>query len=110
MDQTAHILHFPAAEPEGTRNPWVTRYRQEKLVLKDGQTIDAYTRVLTDFADWLPEQAGSHKPFQPGDITANAVKTYFAGKKRDRRRSTKAEQLLIDAGQLSVQDLELRYG
>lgn len=111
MDQ-ARILRFPTTESESdnsAENPWLTRYHREKLVLKDAQTIDAYGRILLDFAGWLPGQAGCHHPFHPHDITANAVKTYFAEKKKEHRKPTQAEEQLIVAGQLRKEELPARY-
>ena len=112
MEEAARILHFPTGEQENDQpeaSPWITRYINERLALKNAQTTDAYGRILRDFADWLPHQAGSHKPFLPTDITATAVKTYFTEKKKARREPTLAELHLIAAGQLRKDDLPLRY-
>lgn|GEM_PF-6100906 len=66
-------------------------YLTEVLATKDPQTLDAYARILLDFARWLPRQAGRDQ-FHPVDMTRIALKTYFDAKKAEKKPLSRAEQ------------------
>src|SRR6266699_6213088 len=49
------------------------------------------TRILLDFAHWLPRQAGRDQ-FHPADMTRIALKTYIDAKKAEKKPLSRAEQ------------------
>ncbi len=45
---------------------------------RSGGTVEAYARVLRQFATWLAERPGSQGSFRPEQLTRTAVETYLA--------------------------------
>ncbi len=91
------LLHVPTH----TRGiAWIERYLQEELAVRNAKTVDAYERVLQDFAAWLATKPGSHGQFFPQAMTRTALKTYFEEKKAETRKLSKEEQALSERGQL----------
>ena len=47
---------------------WIDAYQEEILTAKDEATIEAYTRILEKFAEWLSLRASQLRPVpSPGD-------------------------------------------
>ena len=83
---TPTIIHLP---DQGSHD-WVEAYLTDVLAAKDPQTLDAYARILLDFARWLPRQTGCDQ-FHPADMTRTALKTYFDAKKAEKKPLSRAE-------------------
>ncbi len=44
---------------------WIAVYAEEVLATKDEATIEAYTRILEKFAEWLSLRPGNSGQFHP---------------------------------------------
>src|SRR5215467_10414830 len=86
---------------------WIDRYLQEELALRNANTVEAYQRVLQDFASWLATKPGSSGQFYPQAMTRTALKTYFEEKKAEIRKLSKTEQ--AQTALLSPFDRSPRY-
>jgi len=64
-----------AANPEA--GAWIAAYTQDVLAAKDGATIEAYTRMLKRFTEWLSTRPGNHDQFHPQAITRTALEFFF---------------------------------
>src|SRR5216684_9157299 len=64
-----------AANPEA--ETWISTYTQDILAAKDGATIEAYTRILKRFAEWLSARPGNHDQFHPQAITRTAIEFFL---------------------------------
>jgi len=73
MDAPSTIRVFPAPPIER----WIEEFRGSYLASKDKATVEAYTRVLKQFAIWLAGQPGSQGQFHPRTITRTAVEIFL---------------------------------
>src|SRR5260370_37490968 len=64
-----------AANPEA--GTWITAYTQDVLAAKDWATIEAYTRILKRFTEWLSVRPGKHDQFHPQAITRTAIEFFL---------------------------------
>ncbi len=106
MQDAAPLIHFPTPLQS---NDWIERYLQEELAVRNPKTIDAYQRILTDFATWLTHKPGSRGAFTPQAMTKTALKSFFDEKKAEVKPLTHEEQGFYEAGQLSLHGRSLRY-
>jgi site-specific recombinase XerD len=74
MDASSIIRVFPMPPVER----WIEEYRDSYLASKDKATVEAYTRVLQQFATWLAGQPGSQGQFHPRTITRTAVEIFLS--------------------------------
>jgi site-specific recombinase XerD len=73
---SANIFPFPGAKAyHGAAS--LAAYTQEVLAAKDAATIEAYTRILSRFAEWLSARPGNHDQFRPQAITRTAVEFFL---------------------------------
>jgi site-specific recombinase XerD len=72
IEPNAHLTPFP-----GEASPWITSYVEEVLAQHDQDTIEAYTRVLKRFAEYLGEKPGNNKQFYPQEITRVAIEEFL---------------------------------
>ena len=107
MPDALPLLHVPTPT-HGIA--WIERYLQEELALRNASTVEAYQRVLRDFAAWLATKPGSQGQFIPQAMIRTALKTYFEEKKAETRPLSKGEQAQTRAGQLSPFGRPPRYG
>jgi site-specific recombinase XerD len=63
--------------PERSIADWLADY-QVALASRDALTIDAYLRVVRQFAVWLCERPGNDGVFDPHSITRTAVERYLS--------------------------------
>src|SRR5579875_3963692 len=73
MKELAVVHPFPGR----TIEDWLTDYRLA-LAGKDTSTIDAYLRVIRQFARWFAERPGNDGQFYPQAITRTAVDMYLS--------------------------------
>lgn len=73
MEPLANMTPFPGQDAE----IWITAYTQEALEHRDQRTIEAYTRILKRFADWLALKPGNNAQFYPQAITRVAVESFL---------------------------------
>ena len=70
---------------------WIDAYQEEILTTKDEATIEAYTRILEKFAEWLSLRPGNSGQFHPQAMTRTAIEGFletlpsFSYKKQARR-------------------------
>ncbi len=69
----AHLASFPGRDIEN----WLADYRLA-LMGKDASTIDAYLRVIRQFARWFADRPGNDGQFYPQSITRTAVDMYLS--------------------------------
>ena len=98
MPDALPLLHIPTPT---YGIAWIERYLQEELALRNANTVEAYQRVLQDFAAWLATKPGSRGQFLPQAMTKTALKAYFDEKKAETRRLSKVEQEKAQRDQLS---------
>ena len=69
---------------------WIDAYQEEILTTKDEATIEAYTRVLEKFAEWLSLRPGNSGQFRLQAISRTAIEGFletlpsFSSKKQAR--------------------------
>ncbi len=73
----AKMLPFAGSVAHQEAVAWITAYTQDVLVAKDGATIEAYTRILKRFAEWLSARPGNHDQFHPQAITRTAIEFFL---------------------------------
>jgi len=73
---SAKTLPFAGSVAHQEAGAWITAYTQDVLVAKDGATIEAYTRILKRFAQWLSARPGNHDRFNPQVITRTAIEFF----------------------------------
>lgn len=73
MDAASTIRVFPMPPVER----WIEEYRGSYLTSRDKATVEAYTRVLKQFATWLAGQPGSQGQFHPRTITRTAIEIFL---------------------------------
>ena len=56
---------------------WIDAYKQEMLQAKDEATIEAYTRILEKFTEWLASRPGNSGQFHPQAITRTAIEFFL---------------------------------
>ena len=106
MPDALPLLHMPTPT-HGMA--WIECYLQEELAARNANTVEAYQRVLQDFAAWLATKPGSRGQFVPQAMTRIALKTYFEEKKAESRKLSKEEQAKAQTGQLSPFGRPPRY-
>jgi site-specific recombinase XerD len=74
MDEASTIRIFPVPPIER----WIEEYCNSYLGSKHMATVEAYTRVLKQFATWLAGQPGSQGQFHPRNITRTAVEIFLS--------------------------------
>jgi site-specific recombinase XerD len=67
---------IPSLRGQGAET-WINAYKEEMLEALDGATIEAYTRILKRFAEWLKERPGNHDQFHPQAITRTAIEFFL---------------------------------
>ena len=63
--------------PERRAAAWIAAYQEDMLQTRDGATIEAYTRVLEKFAEWLSLRPGNSGQFRPQAITRTAIEGFL---------------------------------
>ena len=63
--------------PERWAAAWITAYQQDMLQTRDNATIEAYTRILEKFAEWLSLRPGNSGLFRPQSITRTAIEGFL---------------------------------
>jgi len=56
---------------------WIDAYQEEMLTAKDEATIEAYTRILEKFAEWLSLRPGNSGQFRLQAITRIAIEGFL---------------------------------
>ncbi len=56
---------------------WIDAYQEEILITKDEATIEAYTRILEKFAEWLSLRPGNSGQFHPQAMTRTAIEGFL---------------------------------
>ena len=74
---SAKTLPFASSVAHQEAGAWITAYTQDVLVAKDEATIEAYTRILKRFAQWLSARPGNHDRFHPQVITRTAIEFFL---------------------------------
>src|SRR5579883_1562483 len=74
MTEASNIVPFPQSGAE----PWIIEYREACLNKRDAATIDAYTRILRQFIEWVAKRPGYGKQFEPAQLTNTVVESYLA--------------------------------
>ncbi|HEU5378712.1 MAG TPA: phage integrase N-terminal SAM-like domain-containing protein, partial [Ktedonobacteraceae bacterium] len=74
MMGASNILSFPQSGAE----PWIREYQETRLSKRDEATIDAYTRILRQFTEWVAKRPGHGKQFEPTQLTNTVVEAYLA--------------------------------
>src|SRR5258708_37857869 len=105
MDEVqAPITPFPG---QGATD-WIDAYQEEMLTAKDEATIEAYTRILEKFAEWLSLRPGNSAQFRLQAITRTPIQGFldtllsFSSKKQARAalsgfcRSLREDQQLLE--------------
>src|SRR6266852_6459816 len=72
-DVQAQITPFP----ERRATAWIDTYQEEMLTAKDEATIEAYTRILEKFAEWLSLRPGNSGQFHPEAMTRTAIERFL---------------------------------
>ena len=75
--RSTKMLPFAGASAHQEAEAWITAYTQDVLAAKDGATIEAYTRILKRFAEWLKERPGNHDQFHPQAIPRTAIEFFL---------------------------------
>src|SRR6266852_9388624 len=73
----AKMLPFAGSVAHQEAVAWISTYTQDMLAAKDGATIEAYTRILKRFAEWLSARPGNHDQFHPQAITRTAIEFFL---------------------------------
>ena len=74
MDEVqAQITPFPSQGAAA----WIDTYQEEMLTAKDEATIEAYTRILEKFAEWLSLRPGNSGQFYPQAMTRTAIESFL---------------------------------
>ena len=88
MDEVqTSLTPFPSQEAVA----WIGAYQEEMLTAKNKATIEAYTRILEKFAEWLALRPGTSGQFHPRSMTRTAIEGFletlpsFSYKKQARR-------------------------
>ncbi len=71
------ILPFTSSTANLEAEAWITAYTQDVLGAKDRATIEAYTRILKRFTEWLSARPGNHDQFHPLAITRTAIEFFL---------------------------------
>lgn len=74
MTELSNIVPFPQL---GTQE-WIESYQQACLTKLDEATVDAYTRILRQFAQWVATRPGHSRHFQPDQLTTTVVEGYLS--------------------------------
>jgi len=74
---SAKMLPFAGEAAHQEAGAWITAYTQDVLAAKDGATIEAYTRILKRFAEWLALRPGNSGQFHPQAITHTAIECFL---------------------------------
>jgi len=74
---SAKMLSFAGSVAHQEAVAWITAYTQDVLVAKDAATIEAYTRILKRFAEWLSARPGNHDQFHPQAISRTAIEFFL---------------------------------
>jgi len=74
---SANMLPFTNEAANLEAWAWITAYTQDVLAAKDGATIEAYTRILSRFAEWLSARPGNRDQFHPQAITRTAIEFFL---------------------------------
>ena len=56
---------------------WIGAYQEEMLTAKNKATIEAYTRILEKFAEWLALRPGTSGQFHPRSMTRTAIEGFL---------------------------------
>ena len=73
----ATMLPFAGSTANLEAEAWIIAYTQDVLAAKDEATIEAYTRILKRFAEWLSARPGNHDQFHPQAITRTAIEFFL---------------------------------
>jgi site-specific recombinase XerD len=73
MDETSTMDNYPVPPVERL----IEEYCNSQLGSKHKATIEAYSRVLKQFATWLVGQPGSQEQFHPGTITRTVIEIFL---------------------------------
>jgi len=73
----ANMLPFASSTANLEADAWIIAYTQDVLAAKDGATIEAYTRILKRFTEWLSTRPGNHDRFHPQAITRTAIEFFL---------------------------------
>ena len=69
-----NMLPFASSIANLEAEAWITAYTQDVLAAKDAATIEAYTRILKRFTEWLSARPGNHDPVHAGEPRARKRK------------------------------------
>jgi len=56
---------------------WIGAYQEEMLTAKNKATLEAYTRILEKFAEWLALRPGNSGQFHPRAMTSTAIEGFL---------------------------------
>jgi len=56
---------------------WIGAYQEEMLTAKNKATLEAYTRILEKFAEWLALRPGNSGQFHPRAMTRTAIEGFL---------------------------------
>lgn len=73
MSLSSNVVPFPSSG----RNLWIEEYQQERLSIRDADTIRVYRHILQAFTQWVGKQAGKANQFEPSQITPPIVEQYL---------------------------------
>lgn len=74
MTEPSNIVPFPQLGMQ----EWIEGYQQACLTKLDEATVDAYTRILRQFTEWVAKRPGHGKHFQPDQLTTTVVEGYLS--------------------------------
>ncbi len=74
---SANMLPFAGEAVHQEAETWISIYTQDMLAAKDRATIEAYTRILKRFVEWLSTRPGNHDQFHPQAITRTAIEFFL---------------------------------
>jgi len=74
MNEAQTSLTF---SPERQAVGWIAVYQEEMLDTRDEATIEAYTRILEKFTEWLSLRPGNSGQFLPQAITRTAIEGFL---------------------------------
>jgi site-specific recombinase XerD len=63
--------------PERRAAVWIDAYQEEMLQARDEATIEAYTRILEKFTEWLSFRPGNSGQFRSQAITRTAIEGFL---------------------------------